>query len=575
MIDRVQSQIYKPAMKRADHDSAMIVNRCLITAQPWKSQFRLDQLALGLAIPDPKLMSAAFETLSTLPRDHVDAQSKALKSLLQAGHTELAADFSRVVSHHWIASAQLCHLSIKALHRTGQREAAAKAARTLAQTGDISVDVVVEAAITLIAMRQFKDVDALAQAAGLQNSAHPLGLALLALTWVKLGRDQVAVFDLAQKAHELAPQDPRVLGVVAEIFEFFGDIPAALGLITAVEPDVLTPTLLERRAKLWSLQGDHAQAARDYSALWENAQTNRALTRKFIGALAKSGQADRAKIVYDTTLRQRAVDLGPTFKDALDRVGAAEPLVNIPEHRFAWVEKHINPALAKDKSWRGLAQLSADVDQTILDWVECHPEKVGEITPFIDATPEAQTLLNVAAAEGKGAFITSAHIGVLYAGPVALEKLGYASKWIASMPDVEGQGQDGRLISTQTGSISRVVKATLTALAANKIVAVAIDGAAGHKMRSALVFDANIQLSDFCVQLSFKNGTPCFFPKIIWNDSHVEIDLVAMPLSNKGETYEIFRERWVCEFTKNIEIMLKKSPHAFRGSGGFWRDVRD
>ena len=143
------------------------------------------------------------------------------------------------------------------------------------------------------------------------------------------------------------------------------------------------------------------------------------------------------------------------------------------------------------------------------------------------------------------------------------------------MPEVEGQRHGGRLISTQTDSISRVVKATLTALAANKIVAVAIDGAAGQKMRSAPMFDANIQISDFCVQLSFKNGTPCFFPKLIWNDSHVKIDLVAMPLSNQEETYEIFRERWVCAFTKNIEIMLYESPHAFRGTGGFWREIRD
>ena len=572
---QIRAKVFLPLLRSGDRERAAIVNRTIIAAQPWKAQYRLDQLTIALDADDNTVIKAACSSLSLLPQTNGNFHIKALKALLKAGRTAAAAEFAEQIDNLWKNDADLSQLAMKALYRAGHRQSATAAATALARTSDLSIAVAVEAAIVLANMRQFKPIDDLLREVGTAQSEHPLALAMLAYAGLKIGRDEAEIRRLIEKARLLGPDDPRVINIVVDIVESFDGANAAIRILDRVPPDAITIAMQIRRADLMGASGRYAEAIEDYATLCEGLPDNRPLRRKFIGALTKMGHIDRARTIYEDGLVRRRADLGLQFEDAIARASETSAINEITEQRFSWCEVHLDPGLAHDSDWRRQAQTSADIDLTFLDWAECHPNRISEMFPFIEVSEKAKGLLINADAAGKGAFVTSAHVGILYAGPVALESFGHRSGWIASMPSIEGSLHQERLISTETASASQVVRGTLRALKENRVIALAIDGAAGQTTRTCKLFGVDVQLSDFCAQISYKWGTPCFFPRLVWTGSKVTIDMDEMPMAHHSESLEKFCTRWLASFVENLELMLQLTPHAIRGSGGFWRNIHD
>ena len=226
-------------------------------------------------------------------------------------------------------------------------------------------------------------------------------------------------------------------------------------------------------------------------------------------------------------------------------------------------------------SWKVQVNRVNQLDHFILDWLECKPKQVSEIFPYMQNLDSAADLLNEALKLGGGAFVASAHIGLLFAGPVALNFLKLDSAWIASVPDLEDNRFGNSLISTSSESESQVGRNILKSLKANKVVAIACDGSSARKESSYKLFNShNIVLSEFIPRLAFKKKTPSFFPHIIWENNMIAVTLIKMPDPFEGEFLDDFTSRWVKFFLSQLEALIIKYPSSIRGSGGFWTALK-
>ncbi|MEO0771716.1 MAG: hypothetical protein AAFZ04_00910 [Pseudomonadota bacterium] len=569
----IRQQIFKPLHSNGDTDRATSVNAALIFAQPWRGDLRLDQLAVGVSSDRETQITAACDAMAHTAGPDGQNLTSTLKSLLREGHAARAAQLLIATEPHWPETTEFLLLAMKAFYRSGAYAEASAMATRLARHNQLTVDQGIDLAIAANAMRDFETSKAALVTSGAETSDNALALALLAQAQLATQEDSAQVTQTAERAVALADQNARPLAIIADVLDRVGQTDRALSILQNLPSNQITRAVRARRAHLLARTGDHASAADDYGALSSEEPDNRPVRRKWVGALVHAGQMDEARRVYDDGLTRRRQHLAPTFAQAMAALASGDLRSRIPEHRLHWCETHLDIDPQDSLHWRQDAERTMAIDQLFLDWAECHPDRIAEIHPFVSISDNAKALLQASKRRGKGGFVTSAHVGVLYAGPVALEMLDLHSSWIASMPALPGSVHDARLISTETNRPSHVVRATLSALEANHHIAVAIDGAAGQAMTHVPFLGSTIALSDFCAHVCYKVGCTAFFPIIHWSGTRVEIDLIAMPEPSIGEDLRTYGTRWLRVFAQHLEKMLIAMPGAIRGCGGFWRDV--
>ena len=209
-----------------------------------------------------------------------------------------------------------------------------------------------------------------------------------------------------------------------------------------------------------------------------------------------------------------------------------------------------------------------------MDWLECKDEQRSEVIQYIQGVAPAKQILDEALKLQKGAFIATAHVGSLYAGPVAFHIAGIEAKWLASVPDVQTDLFYNRLISTSGASTHSIARKVMQSLKRNQVIAIAIDGNVSSNKVSRTLFDQEIQISDFIPKLAWKQGIPSFFPLVRWDKSGVSISLEALPVPGNGESLDAYTHNWCDAFMKKLESMFLNYPESLRGTGGFWTHIR-
>ena len=325
-------------------------------------------------------------------------------------------------------------------------------------------------------------------------------------------------------------------------------------------------------ARALKLAGDPDRAAEHLLELGdEDIFRNRANERLLISTLLQAGRVEEADQRYLRMVSRQRDQQAATLAEALGR--PPEPMCGL-DARMTWAKAIIGaPDVANGNLEREAALWGYHADTTILDWLETREDAVTELMElFVDLTPVEETLRS---AIGEGAaLVVSAHIGALYAGPVALELLGVEATWLASSPNPPSAYYGKQLISTADNDRVSVGYGVRSALETGQTVVIALDGSANPAAPRVSFEGRSVTYSDFAAMLSARMGLPAVFASPVWTeDRRIDFYLSPMPTFVRGTRLQDHLEAWRNAYFVNVRKVLATRPENWRLSGGIWRDV--
>jgi hypothetical protein len=175
--------------------------------------------------------------------------------------------------------------------------------------------------------------------------------------------------------------------------------------------------------------------------------------------------------------------------------------------------------------------------------------------------------------EGRGVIIAAAHIGPLFAGPLALQLSGLPFRWLASIPGISGHRYADTLISTSDQSEVAVAKRVMQALDGGHCVIIAADGAMSPGAPKVEWEGAAVTFSDFAAGRVFRGGVPSVFGVTYWEGGRIKTAPVPLPRPEAGEDQAGFSARWRRAYFDQIELNFRREPKNLRLGGGIWRGI--
>lgn len=174
----------------------------------------------------------------------------------------------------------------------------------------------------------------------------------------------------------------------------------------------------------------------------------------------------------------------------------------------------------------------------------------------------------------KGLILASAHIGPMYAGPLALELLGVRSRWLASTPSVARTGYAKSLISTSDQDDMEVAKAFMQSLKRGYAVVIAVDGAINLAAPRIAFEGQEMTYSSFAARTAHRMEVPTLFCAPKWEGDRIGFMVERLPDAEPGESADAHAERWKAAYLSCLREFLGGSPENLRLSGGLWRHIR-
>ena len=224
--------------------------------------------------------------------------------------------------------------------------------------------------------------------------------------------------------------------------------------------------------------------------------------------------------------------------------------------------------------WERRARWGWLADRLLQEWLETSPDRAEEaMLRLADLGPGSDALEPAARSEG-GLILASAHVGPLFAGPLALQLLELPCKWLASTPSIQGMAYSSALISTSDQSEGKVVRAAIAALDARTSIAIAVDGAMTMAAPRVPFEGQEVTYSSFAARLAHRKRSRSFFVAPFWQESRLAFDLLELPRAAPDEELEPFLDRWRAAWFGNLRRLLAGDAENLRLSGGIWRHVR-
>lgn len=531
-------------------------------------------LDLALAGHGPLSPADVVERFEALAKAEVGPHEVVLRALLTARQHALAA--RHAMSHPDLIerSLRFAQLALKAFERAGMTQDSLKTALhisqctidhpgALAEAGTVLLrNGMAEACLTMIVKNQtLQDGD-----------VRVLRMRAEACSRIE-GREAEALHVIRLAAIR-APKDPRIAELEADLLIQLGLCGQAIASLRRIPESEFGPTTRTRLARALEAAGCIDDAVAQLEEVVRLQPNSAHIRRKCVGLLARGGRKADASSLYQEGLRLRAGQLPRTAAEGMRDIAKNRPEPIIPAARLDWMERVlVAEGRPVPEGWRQEAHRHAHADALLLNWAECCPDRAGELPPLMHLPDETLATAAWAIASGKGVFVTSAHVGLLYTGPIALRTTNYKTAFVASVPDLGQPIVSQGLISASTNDTAAIGRQIIRALARNSIIAIAIDGmsAPGDAVRS--LFGAKIRLSDFCARVSWKLGTPCLFPMITLECGRSVVRLERLPLAMSGEPEAAFVDRWLDAYISLLSSFLLTHPDAMRGSGGFWGSV--
>ena len=556
--------------------AAAILDRILAVHPDSVEDLRLSGSLLGRQRRYDEAMESVRKLLELRPDDLV-AHASYLQILLQSGRLDEAGNHARQIGELATKSPKLTNLTMLALVRSGQGDAATQLAATI---GDDAVgDDLVAGAIVRTLFE-----------AGRYSEAIERGERLLDQGWddpvlrSNLGQAymQSKVPDRYERAVEhlehgvrAQPNDALMnyaLGEALLRLRHYSEAVAPLAKAVELQPKVAQARALYARALKQS--GKYIEAAREFRALLKLQPSSPRWHRYAAGALSQAGRREEAAALFENFVEQRAERLPDSFEQGLERLWEEVQLVDIPKARldWAWSLRSGNDGMTRAE-WERAAKWGNLADHYLLDWLECRDDRVHEPMMRLADLGEAERRLGEID-KSRGIILASAHIGPMYAGPLALELLGLKLRWLASTPSVARTAYAKSLISTSDQDDMQVAKAFMASVREGYAVVIAVDGAINLGAPRIRFEGQEITYSSFAARSAHRLGVPSVFCAPRWEGDRIGFVIERLPDPEKGEDADTHADRWRDAYLDSLKRFLGGAPENLRLSGGIWRLIR-
>ncbi len=584
----LRNTVYLPLLTRKEYGRAKAISDALIAFDPKDALAWRDRASLlvrrGNAEDAASAMDHCLTASGKVPNSEILSQG--IQVYLAAGQLTKAVALAIQGAPRWPQDSRLCKLAVIALHRaspslgTGdQAQSAAEVLLDLAQdepTPETRFDLALTAAPALAA----------------RGRSHMLYQALLSIG-ASTSEDARVLFEIGRASHlsnpaapeaedflsrclEADPTHKQARDLLARVAFSQGLSAKAVELLEAVPENERSTALLLQLARAHLANKSPDKAVSIYEKLTHADPENLTLVRQHIGALMQAGEEDAAATLHAANLKLRREKLSGGLQKNIEALYANPPQDAVPQHRLDWIYNTLSSAgkaPADRQEFENQINIANAVDHLLLEYAECHPNAQEEMRFLRGDTAAAEAELRAGLAAGNGAFIATAHIGLLFGGPMVMEQLGIDSVWLASVPKLGSPELTKNLISTTMSDDAAIGRSVVRALKKGAVVTIAIDGSANRQNTAYPFFDREIKLSDFLPRLAFRLGVPSFFPHLPLNGMKIAPQVTRLPDPTPGESVDEFVDRWMNAFLAKLEATFYQAPETLRGSGGFWTNI--
>jgi hypothetical protein len=320
--------------------------------------------------------------------------------------------------------------------------------------------------------------------------------------------------------------------------------------------------------------GRYSEAAREFRALLKLQPSSSRWQRYAAGALAQAGRRDEASSLFDDFVSRRAATLPDSFEDGLEALWEGVDQVATPQARLDWAWALRNSSEPIDRAqWERAAKWGHLADHYLLDWLECRSERAHEAMMRLAELGDVEKRFQEID-RSNGIILASAHVGAMYAGPLALELLGIQCRWLASTPSVARTAYAKSLISTSDQDDMQVARAFMQSLRTGYAVVVAVDGAINLGAPRVLFEGQEITYSAFAARAAHRLGAASVFVAPCWDNDKIAFTFERLPHPEESEDAESYAERWRQAYLGSLRAFLARDPRNLRLSGGIWRHIR-
>lgn len=575
--EEIRKWVLRPFVDAGETSRALAVLESLLGGDEQEIRdLRLRASILGRMKQWDGAIATSERLIGRYPGD-LAGHSQYLLLLLQADEIAKAGQHAATIIDIASGNSRLALAALLALTRSGQPTKAASLAREAAESE--SIDLALAAAIvsTLVA-------------AGENDRAVETGERLLSEDWESpslryyLGQAHLATMagDRSAKAIEhfrrgleLEPGEYRMNAALGEALLRNGSYEEAVEFLkVACE---LRPKAAQTRA-LYARSLKQCrrfpEAASEFKRLLKLQPSSPRWQRYAAGALSQAGNRDEARRIFDGFVADRKSTLPKDFEKGLNALWDQIDTVRIPQARLDWGWSLRGDQQSDDRpDWERRAKWGHLADHYLLDWLECRYDRVHEPMERLADLADADRVLS-GIDKSNGLIVASAHVGPMYAGPLALELLGVPTRWVASTPSVARTAYAKSLISTSDQEDMQIAQAFMRSLRNKFAVVIGVDGAINLAAPRIEFEGQEITYSSFAARTAHRMGVPSIFAAPLWRDGRIGFMLREMPAPNVTRNPDDYADLWRESFLATLREFLGGTPESLRLSGGIWRHVR-
>jgi len=497
----------------------------------------------------------------------------------QSGDTDKAVSLALENLHHAISLPRLAQICLQVLMRAERTAEATRLVEDVVRENMTTPEVAILAIKHLVSINRASEAWVLAtkaiEAAPKPDTRLSEAAARAALAAY---RPLPEVFAFLERAKAGGDKDGIFLRAYGEIclsLGRYGEAEDVLKKTVAMAPNVVKTRLLYARALKHLGRIDEAC---DQMSIIVDQEPSPANKRLAVGTLLRAGRDEEAGRLYHAMVDERKAKLQGSFGEVVQAIDARIDTVKIPQGRLDWAwdlaTRTLGSAPSDDRAeWDRRAKWGHLLDTAIIDWLECSTERAGEVAETFSIEQRSADILLKASGEGKGVLLASAHVGQMFAGPIAIHGLGRPYRWLSSTPRVATTKFSDTLISTADLTETQVARHVFEALQKGCLIAIAVDGAMSPNTPRIQWEGVPVTYSPFCALMAYKFKIPTIFTSPFWKDGRIQFTVTRLPDADEGEELEQFTERWRDAFFKEVKRILTRGPESLRLNGGLWRHI--
>lgn len=507
--------------------------------------------------------------------DEPAAQRAFVQLHLQAGRVEEAGARAAELADP-AADPLLANIALLALTRSGRSEQATALALEMA---DCEVDSETTCAMVVRTLADSGEWEKAIEVGeryvdeGWEHEGLRSSLAQAYLASFRDDRYEKAIAHL-REGLAIAPDDLRMILAIGEALLRSRHYSEAIPYLEkACELQPKAPNQRALFARALKQVGRYSEAADQFRILIDLQPSSPRWARYAAGALSQAGRKREAADLFDEFVSARRAALPRDFEQGLQALWDQVDSVDLPRARLDWAWELRNDRTNDRATWERRAKWGHLADHYILDWLECREERIHEAMLRLADLDDAERALGKIDSS-RGMILASAHVGPMYAGPLAVELLGLRSKWLASTPTVARTSYSRSLISTSEQDDMDVGKAFMVALRKGFSVVIAVDGAINLAAPRIPFEGQEITYSSFAARTAHRLAVPSVFASPRWEGDRIGFVIRQLPDPEPGESADDHAERWRIAYLDVLREYLGGEPENLRLSGGIWRHIR-